>query len=157
MIEGCRKQPCPEIYMNMSGKFNHVEKHLKSFSNLANRFNHYKYNRFIKKIVIWVTTTTGSKKGCRKRIFSEQHFCHSSSYMHIDPELHHSTKGPSIKDVRTRGGRGVSQKRTHADAGGRGVSGKKKTSSNLNFYQNFRSFNGVQCAKMQHLTQQLII
>ena len=26
----------------------------------------------------------------------------------------------SIKDVRTRGGRGVSQKRTHADAGGRG-------------------------------------
>ena len=54
MIEGCRKQPCPEIHMNMSGKFNHVEKHLKSFSNLANRFNHYKYNRFIKKIVIWV-------------------------------------------------------------------------------------------------------
>ena len=29
-------------------------------------------------------------------------------------------KGPSIKDVRTRGGRGVSQKQTHADAGGRG-------------------------------------
>ena len=29
------------------------------------------------------------------------------------------SKGPSIKDVRTRGGRGgVSQKRTHADAGG---------------------------------------
>ena len=28
--------------------------------------------------------------------------------------------GPSIKDVRSRGGRGVSQKRTHADAGGRG-------------------------------------
>ena len=26
--------------------------------------------------------------------------------------------GPSIKDVCTRGGRGVSQKRTHADAGG---------------------------------------
>ena len=31
-----------------------------------------------------------------------------------------NNKGPSIKDVRTRGGRGVSQKRTHADAGGRG-------------------------------------
>ena len=31
-------------------------------------------------------------------------------------------KGPSIKDVRTRTGRGGgSQKRTHADAGGRGV------------------------------------
>ena len=61
--------------MNMSGKFDHVEKHLKSFSNFANRFNHYKHNRFIKKIVIWVITTTGSKKGCRKRIFLEQHFC----------------------------------------------------------------------------------
>ena len=31
-----------------------------------------------------------------------------------------SYKGPSIKDVRTRGGGGVSQKRTHADAGGWG-------------------------------------
>ena len=39
-------------------------------------------------------------------------------------------KGPSIKDVRSRGGRGVSQKRTHADAGGREVCGKKRTSSN---------------------------
>ena len=54
-------------------------------------------------------------------------------------------------------GRGVSQKRTHADAGGRGVSGKKRTSSNLNFYQNFRSLNSVLCAKKQHLTHQRII
>ena len=63
------------------------------------------------------------------------------------------SKGPSIKDVRTRGGRGVSQKRTHADAGGRGVSGKKRTSSNSNFYLNFCSSNGVLCAIKQHLTQ----
>ena len=38
-------------------------------------------------------------------------------------------------------GEGVSQKRTHADAGGRGVSGKKRTSSNLNFHQNFLNLN----------------
>ena len=55
--------------------------------------------------------------------------------------------GPSIKDVRTGGGRGVSQKRTYADAGGRGVSGKKRTSSNSNFYRNFRRLNSVLCAK----------
>ena len=56
-----------------------------------------------------------------------------------------------------RGEGGVSQKRTHADAGGRGVSGKKRTSANSNFHQNFRILNSVLCAKRQHLTEQAII
>ena len=49
--------------------------------------------------------------------------------------------------LRGEGGGGVRQKRTLADAGGRGVIGKKRTSANSNFYQNFRSLNGVLCAK----------
>ena len=51
------------------------------------------------------------------------------------------TKGLSIKDVRTRGGRGgVSQKRIHADAGGRGVSGKMRTSAKFKFLPKFSKF-----------------
>ena len=52
-------------------------------------------------------------------------------------------------------GKGFSQKRTLADAGERGVRGKKRTSSN--FYLNFRTLNSVLGAWRQHLTQQLII
>ena len=68
-------------------------------------------------------------------------------------------KEPSIKDVRSQGekGRGVSQKLTHVDAGGRVVCGKKRTSSNSNFYQNFLSLKFVLCARKQHLTQQQMI
>ena len=66
-------------------------------------------------------------------------------------------EGSSIKDVCTRGGRGVSQKWTHVDAGGRGVCSKKRTSSNSNFYQNFRGLNSVLCARRHYLTQQPII
>ena len=40
--------------------------------------------------------------------------------------------------------------------GGGGVSGKKRTSANSNFYQNFRSLDSVLCARIQHLTQQQI-
>ena len=62
--------------------------------------------------------------------------------------------GPSIKDVSTRGERGVSQKRTHADAGA-GEGGKWQNADvlkNSNFYQNFRNLC-VMCAKRQHSTQ----
>ena len=41
--------------------------------------------------------------------------------------------------------------------GGGGVSGKKRTSSNSDFYQNFRSLDSVLSAKKQHSTQQPII
>ena len=52
-------------------------------------------------------------------------------------------KGPSIKDVRTREGRGAGGQSKADTCGrrGRGVSGKKRTSSNSDFYQNFRSLN----------------
>ena len=46
-------------------------------------------------------------------------------------------KGPSIKDVRTRGGRGVSQKRTHADAGGRGGQWQKADVRKFKFLPKF--------------------
>ena len=55
----------------------------------------------------------------------------------------HDFKGPSIKDVCTRGGRGVNQKRTHADAGGGGSVAKCGRPQNSNFYQNFRSLFSV--------------
>ena len=62
--------------------------------------------------------------------------------------------GPSIKDIRIRGGGGVSQKRTPADAGGRGVSGKMRTSSKFKFLPKFSNFIlSVPCAKRQHSTQ----
>ena len=65
--------------------------------------------------------------------------------------------GPSTKDVRTRGGRGVSQKRTHADAGGEGGQWQKADVLKFKFLPKFCSLNSVLCAKKQHLPQQLII
>ena len=55
-------------------------------------------------------------------------------------------------------GKGISQKPTHADAGGGGQLQKADVldCSNLNFYQNFRSLNSVLATRL-HLTQQLII
>ena len=61
--------------------------------------------------------------------------------------------GPSIKDVRTRGGRGLVKSGHMRTQGGEESVEKNGRSLNSNFYQNFLSLNSVLCAKRQHSTQ----
>ena len=61
-------------------------------------------------------------------------------------------KGPFIKDIRTRGGRGICQKQTHADAGGGGFRGKKADVVKFKLLPKF-SMLKLCSAMRQHLTE----
>ena len=70
----------------------------------------------------------------------------------------YGSRGPSIKDVRTRGGRGGQSKADACGRRGEGGSVAKSGRPQIQlFYQNFRSLDSVRCAKRQHLPQQITI